>query len=158
VANGGEKNGRERRDLLAALGETLMASYAFRPLLADSVWALQAGIHPDDSRPTDAFAAASSVVDRALPQPTRSQARARPGRCGAPAVGAGVRIPQIGRCARTVVVARCDRGWRSVSDCHGLERWIETVSHMVYYLGPLAALAAYAFVGALPTDLLAGPL
>jgi hypothetical protein len=39
-----------------------------------------------------------------------------------------------------------------------LERWIETVSHMVCDLGPLAALAAYAFVGALPTDLLAGPL
>jgi len=32
------------------------------------------------------------------------------------------------------------------------------VSHIVYYLGPLAALAAYAFVGALPTDLIAGPL
>jgi hypothetical protein len=158
VATGGEKNGRERGDLLAALGETLMASYAFRPFSQTLSGSCRRASIPTTDRPTDAFAAASSVVDRALPQATRSQARARPGRCGAPAVGVGVRIPQIGRCARRVVVARCDRGWRSVRDCHGLERWIETVSHMVYYLGPLAALAAHAFVGALPTDLIAGPL
>jgi hypothetical protein len=37
-----------------------------------------------------------------------------------------------------------------------LERWFETVSHMVCDLGPLAALADHAFVGALPTDLIAG--